>query len=373
MTPSTSITTDGLPLPGTAFIDEDIYSKERRVLFNKKWISITVGQVVPEPGDVFPCTIAGLALLVVRDRDHSIHVYYNMCRHRGALLVDQACKTKSGLITCPYHAWSFKLNGDLFRAPYFFKDEENTQPDEVTRAGLGLIKLRSVVWRDIVFVDVNGKADDFENFIQPIDERLQDWSAAEIQSLASREYRINANWKLAAENFLDGYHLPKVHPQLGGGMAGALLAEDLVLSEEIFGFVMPGGYGPGTRRDEEETAVFKSLPAEKLLYIEVYCIFPNTLILVECDFQQVITLRPQGAGITHETFADYVPGQPSSEEEKMEMIAFSQGVNDQDETLLNRLQLSRSMDIADKTHMSSAWDQSPARFQQTWLRHMSKS
>jgi len=155
----------GLPLPGAAFVDEDIFAKERKTLFDRKWISVTVGQVVPGPGDVFPCTIAGLALLVVRDMDKTIHVYYNMCRHRGALIVDQACQAKAGLLTCPYHAWTYKLTGELFKAPYFNKDQEDSQPDEATRAQLGLIELRSAFWRDIVFVDVSGQAVDFDQHI----------------------------------------------------------------------------------------------------------------------------------------------------------------------------------------------------------------
>jgi len=188
--------------------------------------------------------------------------------------------------------------------------------------------------------------------------------------LGSREYCINANWKLAAENFLDGYHLPKVHPQLGGGIVGALCSEDIKLSDDIFGFAMTAGYGPDNDVDDPDMPVFKSLPSEKYLYIEVYCIFPNTLILVERDGQQVITLRPQTAGITHETFADYMPGKPVNEAERQEILEFSQSVNDQDEILLNNMQISRSMDVSEQTQMSSAWDQAPAWFQKAWLSHM---
>ena len=84
----------------------------------------------------------------------------------------------------------------------------------------------------------------------------------------------------------------------------------------------------------------------------------------------VITLRPQTAGITHETFADYMPGKPVNEAERQEILEFSQSVNDQDEILLNNMQISRSMDVSEQTQMSSAWDQAPAWFQKAWLSHM---
>ena len=226
-----------LPLPGKSFSDETVYAEECSKLFRDRWVSVTVGQIVSAPGDLFPCTIASLSLLVTRDREGQIHVFYNMCRHRGARLVDGACRARAGLMTCPYHAWSFQLDGSLFKAPYFFKDSENTQPDAETRAGLGLIEIRSRVWRDIIFIDITGNAPEFESFIRPIDEQLSDWDVNELRPLGAKEYEISANWKLAAENFLDIYHLPVVHHQLGGGMSGTLAAFDVQLSDDILGWI----------------------------------------------------------------------------------------------------------------------------------------
>ena len=97
-------------------------------------------------------------------------MFYNLCRHRGAPLASEPCHLATGLLTCPYHAWTYRLDGRLFRAPQFDREQGNA-PDEDTAAALGLIELRSALWRDIVFVNVDGEALPFEQFIAPLDER----------------------------------------------------------------------------------------------------------------------------------------------------------------------------------------------------------
>jgi phenylpropionate dioxygenase-like ring-hydroxylating dioxygenase large terminal subunit len=319
---------------------------------------------------VFPLTIAGHSLLVARDKDGEVRVFYNLCRHRGAQLVDEPCKPRGGRLVCPYHAWSFNLKGEFLRAPYLYKDGDNTQPDETAREALGLIAVRSHVWRDIVFVDLSGDAKPFDSLISPLDERLARWNAEELRPLSTVEYQIDANWKLAAENFLDAYHLPVLHSQIGGGFAGALLVEDLVVSDRIAGFVMPGGY---YEDDSEDGA--KGLPrfsglGDEKLRIEVFAIFPNTLILVEPDNSQVITLRPQGAGVTHESFAVYVATDASQAEEfaelREEYDRSSNEVNGQDKQLLESLQKTRAMEVGGDTQPSREWDQTVLRFQRIW-------
>jgi choline monooxygenase len=356
-------------LPGFAYRDEAIFELEAERLFRREWISLTCGMSVPEPGDVFPVTIAGQSLLVARDREGEIRVFYNLCRHRGAQLVDKPCKPRGGRLVCPYHAWSFDLEGKFLRAPYLYRNESNDQPDEAAKESLGLISVRSHVWRDIVFVDLSGDAKPFDSLIAPLDERLAPWSADELRPNSTVEYRIEANWKLAAENFLDAYHLPVVHSQIGGGFKGALEIEDIDVSDRISGFAMPIGYGVEDDDSDQRPPRFSGVEdgSER---IEVYSIFPNTLVLVEPDNSQIITLRPQSAGVTEESFVNYVATDASQTEEMAEARAAydqsSNEVNEQDKALLENLQRSRSMDVGGDTQMSQEWDQTMLRFQRIW-------
>jgi phenylpropionate dioxygenase-like ring-hydroxylating dioxygenase large terminal subunit len=187
--------------------------------------------------------------------------------------------------------------------------------------------------------------------------------------LSSVEYSVAVNWKLAAENFLDAYHLPVLHSQIGGGFTGALQIEDVGVSDRIAGFVMPIGYGLEPKESDLSLPHFSGLGDEKQR-IEVFVIFPNTLILVEPDSSQVITLRPQGAGVTHESFANYVATDASQTDEMAELRCeyhqSSNQVNEQDVKLLEGLQRSRAMDAASETQISIEWDQTVLRFQRIW-------
>jgi phenylpropionate dioxygenase-like ring-hydroxylating dioxygenase large terminal subunit len=376
----------GRPLPGAAYRDAGIFEIEVSKLFRETWVSIACGQNVPERGDLFPVRIAGQSLLVLRDTEDAVRVFYNLCRHRGAPLADAPCRVRGERLVCPYHAWSYGLDGQLVAAPHFHREEHRHehrgqhqgedagQPSAQERAGLGLLPVRSAVWRDIVFVNFSGEAPPFEDFIRPLDQHIARWTEAELQPLSSDEYEIHANWKLAAENFLDVYHLPVVHPEIGGGFSGALRSEDVEVSDEIVGVVLPDGYGEGSGQQDWLLPRFSGLGADEQLRIEVFSLFPNTLILVEPDSQQVIVLRPQTPGVTLETFANYIVSDESQSEElakeRDEMYQSAIQVNDQDAALLAGLQLTRAMDVGASTQLSQAWDRTHQRFQRIWARKL---
>ena len=229
-------------LPGFAYADPAVYRAEAE-LFRRHWVSVACAQNVPEPGDVFPLRIHDQSLMVVRGEDGELRVFYNLCRHRGARLVDTACRVPGARIRCPYHAWSYHLDGRLAGIPHFQRGAEAGDAEEASE--LGLLPLRSAVWRDIVFVNLSGDAPPFEEMIRPLDERLAHWQAEELRALSSDEVELRADWKLAAENFLDAYHLAVVHPQIGGGFSGALASEDVVVAPGILGLIMREGYGEG--------------------------------------------------------------------------------------------------------------------------------
>jgi phenylpropionate dioxygenase-like ring-hydroxylating dioxygenase large terminal subunit len=247
-------------------------------------------------------------------------------------------------------------------------------PSETERAELALLPVRSAVWRDIVFVNLSGEAPPFEDFIRPLHERLAPWTADELRPLSSDEYEVQANWKLAAENFLDAYHLPVVHPQISRSFSGVLAMEDLELSDDIVGLALPQLYADESEQPESLLPCFPGLRPEHRFCVEVFAVFPNTLILVEPYDQQVIVLRPQSPGLTHETFANYLVSDASLSEdlakERDEVYRDSVEINDQDAALLARLQQTRSMDVGSKTHLTSAWDRTNARFQRIWARRL---
>jgi choline monooxygenase len=270
----------GRVVPGLAYRDPDVYKAEVAQIFRAGWISVTCGQNVPNSGDLFPIRIAGQSLFVARDVEDQVRVFYNLCRHRGARLVDEPCNARGGRIVCPYHAWTYGVDGQLKSAPHLYRGAKKGAPNPPEMAAqmdrLGLFPVRSAVWRDIVFVDLSGDAKPFEDFIRPLANRLANWTESELRPLCSDEYEIQANWKLAAENFVDIYHLPVLHPQIAGGFSGALSSEDVEVSDDIIGIVMTQGYGEGSRQEEWLLPRFPGLREDQRLRLEIFSIFPNT-------------------------------------------------------------------------------------------------
>ncbi|MEE2672414.1 MAG: aromatic ring-hydroxylating dioxygenase subunit alpha [Myxococcota bacterium] len=363
----------GRPLPGVAYRDSDVFAAEAETLFRDSWISVACGQNVAEPGDLFPVRIAGYALLVVRDDEGEVRVFYNLCRHRGAPLADvKGSARAAGRIVCPYHSWSYGLDGRLVGAPHFHRDGSSELPSAEECEGLGLLPVRTALWRDVVFVNLSGEAPPFEDFIRPLDERMAPWTASELRPLSSDEYEIQANWKLVTENFIDAYHLPVVHPQMGGGFAGLLAIEDIDLSDDIVGLGLPHFYREGSGDADSPLPRFSGLAPEARQRVDVFSVFPNTLILVEPDNQQVIVLRPQGPGVTHETFANYLVADAFETDAlakaRDEVYREAIEINDQDAALLAGLQATRSMDVGAETRLTQAWDGANGRFQRLWAR-----
>lgn len=360
------------PLPGHVFRDEEIFQDETRRIFSREWISVACAQSVAKPGDVFPVYVAGYALLVVRDKSDQVRVFYNMCSHRGSTLATEPCHARGGLLSCPYHGWVFSLDGSLKNAPFLNQTEDHSRANPEELRDRGLISVRSAVWRDIVFVDISGLADPFEEMIAPLDAHLRPWSAEELYPLSANEFTAETNWKLAAENFVDAYHLPVVHSQLCPTFKGVLEQSCSVLSDRIAGMIMPKGYGADRAKEGIQLPVFSGLKEDEKMRVEAFFIFPNTLILVEADYQQVIVLRPQGAALLHETFASYLVSADAISKARLalceETDRSSLEVNDQDIALLEELQKSRSMPAADQTRLASEWDQTVTAFQKTWAR-----
>ena len=108
----------GTCLPNACYTSKDWLALENERLFARTWVYAGCLDQVPEPGDVLPTTIAGSPIILLHDRDGEIRAFHNVCRHRGAVIVDEACKAQT-VLTCPYHAWAYGLDGKLRSRPHF--------------------------------------------------------------------------------------------------------------------------------------------------------------------------------------------------------------------------------------------------------------
>ncbi|MFF3553859.1 aromatic ring-hydroxylating oxygenase subunit alpha [Streptomyces tsukubensis] len=192
-------------LPGRAYTDAEIHEREREHLWRGGWVCAGRAALLPEPGDQTSVEVAGVGVLVVRDGDGALRTYLNACRHRGHELVQRGCTLNRSTIWCAYHAWVYRLDGSLRKAPRF-----DVSPDDE----LGLLPVRSVVRGGWLFVNLSGTADDFAATVGNLSAELAPYQPSELVVWSMQEYAVAANWKLLFENYLECYHCPSVHPEL---------------------------------------------------------------------------------------------------------------------------------------------------------------
>jgi len=201
-------------LPNGAYTDSRWLRDEAQKIFFAGWSGIGFAKDVSEPAMAMPVDFLGQPLVVIRDREGVLRVFENVCRHRGMVLIPEKTRLR-GAIRCPYHSWCYGLDGGLRATPHVGGPGQNTHPS-INRDELGLKLVRSHVWRDVIFVNLSGDAPPFEEQNADLIERWREFEAPLHHGGAESSFALDlqANWKLAVENYSESYHLPWVHPGL---------------------------------------------------------------------------------------------------------------------------------------------------------------
>ena len=140
-------------LPNECYTSENYLAFEKEKVFCDKWTVIGVGSSIPNPGDAKPYNLLGIPLILVRDKNMEIRVFHNVCSHRGFKLLDEPCTLKN-VIRCPYHSWSYDFKGNLIATPNIGGLNVH-QSGKFIKSKSNLKKVRSEVWMDMVFVNIN--------------------------------------------------------------------------------------------------------------------------------------------------------------------------------------------------------------------------
>jgi choline monooxygenase len=194
---------DAETLPPWCYTSEAFYRREVERIFRKEWNFIGSVDQVPNPGDFFTLTFAGVPLIVLRDAEGHLRAFSNTCRHRGSELLSGSGNCK--LIVCPYHSWSYKLDGRLNAAPEMQKTH-GFDPDSH-----GLVPIRLETWGGFLFVNFDDGAQDLHAFLGDLPERLEPYRLEEMACVRRREFMMECNWKLFVENAKESYHIATVH------------------------------------------------------------------------------------------------------------------------------------------------------------------
>lgn len=193
-------------IPSTWYFDRSIFEVERRTVFTDHWYHLGASHRLPEVGSRFCTEIAGEPVLVVRAKDNKARAFYNVCRHRGGPLVMQdECAT---MIQCKYHGWTYTLEGILRGVPDFDRVELFDKED------FGLVPIAIEEWNGHFFGRLASDGETLGSTLEGIAERTRNADLTRLQHFKRKTYDIQCNWKVYVDNYLEGYHVPIVHPEL---------------------------------------------------------------------------------------------------------------------------------------------------------------
>ncbi|MBI3682427.1 MAG: Rieske 2Fe-2S domain-containing protein [Acidobacteria bacterium] len=307
-------------IPARWYIEPQFLELEKRKVFRRTWQAVGHKQQVAEAGQYFPFEVAAEPLLAARGEDGVLRSFSNVCRHRAAVIVEKS--GKGNVLRCPYHGWTYKLDGRLHGAPEFdgVVDWDSTS--------VCLPAARIETWGPFVFVNVDGAAPCLPEVMGSIPREIAELGCPveNLHFCCRREYVIHCNWKVYVDNYLEGYHLPAAHPSLYRELD---YSEYRVETHRWYSSqhapIRPPQAGEKRHYDE-------LLPDKRALY---YWIFPNFMLNVYPDNLSSNLIVPLGHDRTLTIFEwfTYAEGEISGK-----TVAFSDQIQQEDIRLCESVQ-----------------------------------
>ncbi len=276
-------------LPREYYTAPGIYAEERDRIFERRWLCAGRVAELAHPGDYVVRSVAGESVILVRGQDAQVRAFYNVCRHRGTRLCEATRGRLSETIQCPYHAWTYTLDGALIGAPHM---------NEVVGFDKGDYSLHAVAldtWEGFLFVNLARDPEPLAAAFAPLWERFRRFNLAQLRSAARRDYAVRANWKLVFQNFSECLHCPVIHPGLAKLTPYTSGENDLFDGPYLGGFMVITAPGGSLTMSGRACGVpVGALPADDLNRVYFYSIFPTLLLSLHPDYVMAHQLWPDG-------------------------------------------------------------------------------
>lgn len=362
-----------------AYTSSDFHALELDRVFGHSWVPVCVTDEVAEPGSYLVVDVAGRSVIVCRNRARELRAHHNVCRHRGAqLLLDGEHGRTERFFQCPYHAWAYDLDGACLGTPLFTRQAQIPEDQrgvfdmsDVTafdKADHGLYPVRVDSWGCLVFVCLDPEAAPLADELGDLPQRLVDHRLEEHRLLRRAEYSIAANWKLVAENFMEYYHLPWVHP-------GLVKVSPMKDHYRWQGTGMYMGFCTTPIAANTDDGGWTGLPALSMLdeddrvSARFVWLFPNIALNVLPNHTFLILARPTETGLTEEI--TYILAHPECiegagealDEEVDALLRFWNDVNREDIAIVERVQRGLASPAYTGGRMCYRFEESVHRFQ----------
>ena len=361
-------------LPNECYTSKEYTLIERKKLFEDKWIVIGVASSLPNIGDVRPIDLLGMPILIVRTKNNQIKVFHNICSHRGVKLVREPGKIKN-VIRCPYHSWSYNLDGELIATPHIGGMDIHQSP-EFEKSKSNLKEIRSYIWLDLIMININNNEISFEDYIKPLSERWEQFWPIKDRDLIYHAddygyFKLDAkcNWKFAIENYCESYHLPWVHPGLNSyskledhyhiqGLPNRFAGQGTVVYKPRF-------------KGSKKFPCFPNWPKDKENIAEYVALFPNVMLGIHKDHYYAYWLEPINHEYTLEHMEIYYVGDEAANSKKFKSLREQnhkqwEDIQKEDVDIIQGMQIGRNSPVYNGGNFSPKMD-NPTHHFHKWV------
>jgi phenylpropionate dioxygenase-like ring-hydroxylating dioxygenase large terminal subunit len=286
------MSTQQMTLPARYYIDPEIFRQELETFFRGMWVCAGREEQVANPADYFLSEVAGESIIVTRDSGGTLRAFYNVCRHRGTRMCREQHGKFSARIQCPYHGWTYGLDGRLLGAPHM---------DEATfrREDYPLHTVHVEAWDGNIFLNLSRNASPLAEQLADLPQKFAPWKMQELRVYKQHDYEVKANWKLIVLNYNECLHCPILHPlltRITDTMSGD---NDTPQSTYIGGSMLFRGAAQTMSMDGRRRRDYlPGLNEEQRKQVLYYAVYPNLLLSLHPDYLMAHRLWPLAPDLT---------------------------------------------------------------------------
>ncbi len=320
-------------IPSRLYVDPVYLALEEEKIFGRAWQLVGRTEQVAVHGQYITADVAGEAVVVVRDGEQ-LRGFHNICLHRAGPVATGCGKRNT--LQCRYHGWTYRLDGELLRAPEM-EGSAGFRADEMR-----LMPIQVAVWGPLVFANLDLKAPALEHFLEDLGARTERFDAGAMHFVMRKSWTVSCNWKVYVDNYLEGYHLPVVHP----GLHRELDYSQYRVEPHRYWSLQHAPLRP-VGADGSDRQYVPSAPGDDAQY---YWLFPNIMLNIYQGQMQTNAVIPRGAGaceVVFEWYATAPPADAAAEAAWTRMVTFSDEIQAEDIEICERVQTnlrSRSYD-----------------------------
>lgn len=275
-------------MPPAMYTSKELLELEQKYIFSTQWLCAGLTDSLNAPGHYITYTINQQPIVIIRQRDNSIRAFANVCQHRMMQLLDGSGECQQKRIVCPYHAWTYQIDGRLIGAPHM-----QQRPGFDTKCH-SLPEVRCEIWEGFIYVTLNPDILPVSTLLSNLHTVIAPYRMADYIQIVQEDRVWNTNWKLLTENFMEGYHLPVAHRATVGAR---FPVEDTKFSEKPpnTAFTYQSFTKTGTAPLGNAHADNTWLTGEQRVTSILPTIFPSHMYSLAPDHLWYLSLQPLGA------------------------------------------------------------------------------